>query len=85
MRRVSAFLGKEHSEEKLQFVASNCEFEVMKSNPMASPSRSVTSEFFFRKGMVGDWKNTFTQEQSEYVDVLEQQLSRNLQQKQPAF
>ncbi len=77
------FLGKEHSEERLQFVASNCEFEVMKSNPMACPSTLVTGEVFFRKGIVGDWRNTFTQEQSEYVDLLDQQLSRKLQQKQP--
>ncbi len=82
VQTVSSFLGKEHYEERLQFVASNCQFEVMKSNPMASPSRSVTSKFYFRKGIVGDWKNTFTQEESEYVDLLDQRLSRKLQQLQ---
>ncbi len=78
VQRVSAFLGKGHSEERHQFVASNCEFEVMKSNPMACPLTSGTGDVFFRKGIVGEWKNTFTQEQSEYVDLLDQQLSRKL-------
>ena len=71
IRKVAKFLGKELSEEKIQSLVKHLDFKSMKQN------KAVNYEFlapnpedgsFMRKGLVGDWKNYFTDEMSGRVD-----------------
>ena len=54
-------------------IVSQCSFDSMKHNPAVnylwySDKRKEGSEPWIRKGMIGDWKNYFTEEQSLRYD-----------------
>ncbi|XP_077998633.1 sulfotransferase 1A1-like [Glandiceps talaboti] len=69
IRRISEFLNRPLTDEKLEAVAESTTFETMKS---AGSDRKIpmTREVknFLRKGMIGDWKTHFTVAQNEYFD-----------------
>ena len=67
---VANFLGKPMTEEQVQRIKEHTGFESMKKNESICPAPFAPREMFFRKGEVGDWKNYFSQAQSEYVDTL---------------
>ncbi|XP_066521599.1 sulfotransferase 2B1-like [Hoplias malabaricus] len=69
--RIAQFLGKSLSEEVVEKIADSCVFQNMKQNKMSNYSL-VPEEFmdqkksaFLRKGIAGDWKNFFTEAQTE--------------------
>ncbi|XP_043220084.1 sulfotransferase family cytosolic 1B member 1-like [Amphibalanus amphitrite] len=73
VRKVADFLGVSLSDADVDDIVKNTSFEVMKANPdtnfrqwedsgMVSGTEEGT---FMRKGMVGDWRNYFTEEESE--------------------
>ena len=72
------------SDERIRTIADNSTFSAMERNPLANNSigdklglidSSISK--FMRKGEVGDWKNYFSQEQSDYIDALcEKKLSK---------
>ncbi|XP_066521244.1 sulfotransferase 2B1-like isoform X2 [Hoplias malabaricus] len=69
--RIAQFLGKSLSEEVVEKIANSCVFQNMKQNKMSNYSL-VPEEFmdqkksaFLRKGIAGDWKNFFTEAQTE--------------------
>jgi len=72
IRRMAAFIGKDFTDEQIQTIIRLSSFGLLgqrektdtKMAAVIDPSISP----FFRKGKVGDWKNYFTAEQSEYVD-----------------
>lgn len=71
---VCSFLGEQLSEETITKIAEQTTFEKMKLNPAANNSwmddyRKNKSTPFMRKGMVGDWRNYFTDEQSTRMDL----------------
>ena len=70
--RCAAFYGQSLSDEVLQQIVEASSFDVMKDNPLSNMSNIPVYDYskgpFMRKGVVGDWKNYFTQEQSDYVD-----------------
>ena len=74
LSEIAAFLGVTLSEKQLEEVIHYTDFDQMKDNKMVN--RESTSFFnqevsrFIRKGIVGDWKHHFSQEQSAYVDGL---------------
>lgn len=73
IKSVSLFLGYQLSLDILTNIATQTEFSKMKLNPAANNSwmddyRKKNSCPFMRKGVVGDWRNYFSQEQSMRID-----------------
>ncbi|XP_067366281.1 sulfotransferase 2B1-like isoform X1 [Channa argus] len=81
LRHISDFLGRNLSEETIQKIAEHCSFKSMKANQMSNfslvPKKYMDSEKsnFFRKGVVGDWKNHFNTEQlARFTSVIRKEL-----------
>ncbi len=70
IRTIAEFLGKTLTEDQVEKIKRHTGFEAMKKNDSVNPAPQAPRETFFRKGEVGDWKNYFTQSQSDYVDKL---------------
>ena len=70
IRTVANFLGKSMTEEQVQTIKEHTTFESMKKNESLCPAPFAPRKMFFWKGEVGDWKNYFSQAQSDYVDTL---------------
>ncbi|XP_073403240.1 sulfotransferase 2B1-like [Dendrobates tinctorius] len=74
--KICKFLGKELDDEAVDSVVKNASFKNMKQNDMANYSLVPPDEMdhekgpFYRKGIVGDWKNHFTVAQNEYFDKI---------------
>ena len=64
VRTIAHFLGCHINEETVQKIAKATTIDSMKTN-----SAEWIDQHFLRKGVVGDWKNQFTQAQSEAMDV----------------
>ncbi|XP_043190034.1 amine sulfotransferase-like [Amphibalanus amphitrite] len=73
VRKVADFLGVSLSDADVDDIVKNTSFEVMKANPYTNFHQwedngllSGTEEgTFMRKGVMGDWRNYFTEEESE--------------------
>ncbi len=65
---VAGFLGKSLTEEQVFRIKEHTSFDCMKRNNMVRPTPMSQTEIFFRKGQVGDWRNYFSQHQSDYVE-----------------
>ena len=72
--QVADHLNKKLSDDLLQKIVERTSFKFMKSHPMLNYSTfgglDTADTPFIRKGMVGDWKNYFSEEQRQYVDKL---------------
>ncbi|XP_077115588.1 sulfotransferase 2B1-like [Ranitomeya variabilis] len=74
--KICKFLGKELDDDAVDSVVKNASFKNMKQNNMANYSLAPPGHLdqekspFFRKGIVGDWKNNFTVAQNEYFDKI---------------
>ena len=72
IKKISEFCGKVLSDETLQKITEATSFKKMQDNPAVN--HAATKMFdqkvskFMRKGEVGDWKNHFSEEQSQYID-----------------
>ena len=74
IEETAKFLGHDLSSEVVDKIADQVEFEYMKK--VSTVNMSWTDQFredkssgFMRKGIVGDWRNHFTKEQSAQVDA----------------
>ena len=72
---IAGFLGYDISPTLLATITDGASFQQMKDNPSTNYSWFVSKGIwdaqgtpFLRKGVVGDWKNFFTKEQSEIVE-----------------
>ncbi|XP_078679566.1 sulfotransferase 1B1-like [Branchiostoma floridae x Branchiostoma belcheri] len=61
VKKIAAFLNKTLSDEEVEFVVTSCSFET----PIKPGEKLARIK---RKGVVGDWKNYFTEPQSEAFD-----------------
>ena len=72
IRTVATFLGHDIDDAMVNKIAEQCSFTAMKKNDAVNKSSMVVYKetSFIRKGVVGDWKNHLTVEQSARVDAL---------------
>ncbi|KAG5278556.1 hypothetical protein AALO_G00100240 [Alosa alosa] len=64
IRQISQFFGFPLTEEQVQTIYSETTFSAMKE----SGSHGKLGSVFFRKGEVGDWRNHFSEAQSQQMD-----------------
>ena len=69
-RRVAKFLGKDFSDDVIQEIVDSCSFRKLKDKRMEDSEEEKEGTGHYRKGVVGDWANYFTPEQSAYIDEL---------------
>ena len=75
IRTISKFMGYDLSDSVISSIAEECSFDRMKANPLLNLDTSRytkifnTDQTFMRKGIVGDWKNRLSPEQSERFDA----------------
>lgn len=72
---VSEFVGRKLSPEQIEQIAKQCTFEEMRNNNMVNREVlpvpdlfDMSKSKFMRKGIIGDWKNQFTDKESEQMD-----------------
>ena len=70
---IASFIGYKLEPQVMDSIAQQCTFQSMKENPATSTPpapqlRKEGSEPFIRKGIVGDWKNYFTEDQNQRFD-----------------
>ena len=71
IRTVATFLGHDIDDAMLNKIAEQCTFTAMKKNDAVNKSAvEAYKGDFIRKGVVGDWRNHFTAEQSAKMDAL---------------
>lgn len=67
VRRVADFAGIDASDALVEAVVAQSRFSAMKRNPRALPAR-ISSDHL-RRGTTGDWRSTFTPDQSAAFDA----------------
>ena len=75
VRKIARFVNQEITDQVVEEIVRRTTFDVMKNDPMANHSwtahmREPGEAPFMRRGVVGDWKNMFTDEQSKTLDTL---------------
>ena len=72
IRTVATFLGYDIDDAMLNKIAEQCSFTAMKRNDAVNKTsiKPFENNNFIRKGVVGDWRNHFTAEQSAKMDAL---------------
>ncbi|XP_028263522.1 sulfotransferase family cytosolic 2B member 1-like [Parambassis ranga] len=71
--KVAEFLEKRLDDEVMEKIAEKCLFENMKENKIFHSevvSKYLDHTKFFRKGVVGDWKNLLAAEEAEHFDAV---------------
>ena len=71
VRMIAEHCDKPLTEEQVNTVVHHTRFEEMKTNPMMSITYNPN---FFRKGIVGDWRNYFSTDQHSIVEKYEKEL-----------
>nr|XP_054767555.1 sulfotransferase 1C2A-like [Lytechinus pictus] len=82
VRQIAEFMGKSPSDDVIAKIAEASTFKAMKNNPASNPDTLIMADIeqagmekpkdksFMRKGVVGDWKNYFTDDQNKRFDEL---------------
>ena len=73
VKRISKSMGYSLEESVINTIAKQCTIESMRADPLGNPDEYLTfvdkNTSFLRKGIVGDWKNHFSDEQSLRFDA----------------
>ena len=73
IHNVAAFCNKDINDQAVERIVDCCSIQRMRNDPMVNVHNSAVAtggDRFYRKGVVGDWRNFFSQEESDYVDTL---------------
>ncbi|XP_063964767.1 sulfotransferase 1C2A-like [Lytechinus pictus] len=82
VRQIAEFMGISLSDDVIAKIAEASTFKAMKNNPSSNPDTMIMKgieqagmekpkdKSFMRKGVVGDWKNYFTDDQNKRFDEL---------------
>jgi len=75
VKKIAKFIGCDLKEEIVDKIVEQSTFESMKNNPatnyqQSKIKRKPSAKKFMRKGMVGDWMNYFTPEQTAEFDAV---------------
>jgi len=73
IQKIAKFLGKDVTKEQIRAIMRWTLFDNMKKEDALNHDKCFGDMFkaddgYMRKGKVGEWKNTFTEEQSKFVD-----------------
>lgn len=75
IRLMCQFLGRPLSEARIEQISRLCSFEEMRTNAMVNREQlpvpdlfDMSQSKFMRKGIIGDWRNHFSQEESDQFD-----------------
>eukprot|EP00057_Strongylocentrotus_purpuratus_P019847 XP_011674321.1 PREDICTED: sulfotransferase 1C2A-like [Strongylocentrotus purpuratus] len=78
--RIAEFMGKSLSDDIIDRIVEASSFKFMKKNKSTNPDAAYENEMdnkneksFMRKGVVGDWKNFFSEDQNRRFDQLYQE------------
>ncbi|XP_065445024.1 sulfotransferase 6B1-like [Chrysemys picta bellii] len=66
LKKIADFFGFSLSEEEIQTVAEKSSFKAMKEK--SSKTHGAFGKIFFRKGIIGDWKDHFSEAQNKEMD-----------------
>ena len=77
VKAIAQFMGYSLDDATIDKIAKLSTFESMKDDPLATPDSLAEEEIgvvpnstpFMRKGVIGDWKNHFSDEQSARLDA----------------
>ncbi|XP_069056745.1 sulfotransferase 2B1-like [Pleurodeles waltl] len=84
VQKISTFVGKELDEKAIDAIVENASFKSMKENKMANftlvPADLIDQKdgSFIRKGISGDWRNHFTDQQKEHFDKVYKEKMKDL-------
>ncbi|NXC51165.1 ST6B1 Sulfotransferase, partial [Penelope pileata] len=67
VKQIAEFFGFSPSAEQIQSVADRATFQALKDK--AQETHGAVGTLLFRKGVVGDWKNLFTEAQNQEMDA----------------
>lgn len=71
LKRLAKFLGREYDDSFLEEVAKRTQMSYIKKNKdMSMHDAFVKGGSLYRKGIIGDWKNHFTEEQAKRFDAI---------------
>ncbi|XP_041478094.1 sulfotransferase 1C2-like [Lytechinus variegatus] len=77
VKQISEFMGKSFSNETIEGIVESSTFDAMKKNKNSNPdslpqlqANESQKKTFLRKGVVGDWMNFFSDEQSARFDAV---------------
>ncbi|XP_072033690.1 sulfotransferase 1C4-like [Amphiura filiformis] len=72
VKQICEFLGYHYSDEIIDRITRHTTFGSMKKNPMTNPDSLMEKKdvSFMRKGVVGDWKNYFSDAQNKAIEAL---------------
>ena len=68
--KISTFIGADLTDDVLTKIVDMTTFQSMKENPTTNYKWTSKDRNFIRKGIIGDWKNFLTDQQSAQVDTL---------------
>ncbi|KAK7088826.1 hypothetical protein V1264_022693 [Littorina saxatilis] len=81
MRRLGDFLERSPSDDLLALAESRCHIDNMRAMKGTHFMDVDGNPIMYRKGLVGDWKNTFTVAQNEAFDDVMRSETRDLKTK----
>ncbi|NXA32723.1 ST6B1 Sulfotransferase, partial [Eudromia elegans] len=67
VKQIAEFLGFSSTAEQIQSIADRATFQAVKDK--SQETRGPVGSFLFQKGVVGDWKNLFTEAQNQEMDA----------------
>ena len=79
LRKLSRFLGKEYNDEFLEEIAKRTNLAYVKKHKDLGMHNVMMKKGsgLYRKGVIGDWKNHFTEEQAKRFDAIIESRMKN--------